>query len=83
MLIAAPRLSNTPGVSPDLASSKPPFKPSAISRYSDRNLAIDLGISRLDPTAPASTSSSLGSGTKRAHQSAVISLGATPQRRVL
>ena len=46
--MATPRLMLTSAVSPDSASAKPPFRPSAISRYSDRKREICGGISRLD-----------------------------------
>ena len=40
-------------VKPDLWSAKPPFNPSAINKYSDKNLEICGGISKLDLTLPA------------------------------
>ncbi len=50
---ASPSVLATSAVSPDSASEKPPFSPSAISRYSERKREIWGGISRLDLTVPA------------------------------
>ena len=55
MASAAPKLMAMEVSMPDLANAKPPFKPKAINRYKDKNLAIDRGISKLDLKAPATT----------------------------
>ena len=52
-VIAKPRLIAISGVNPDLFKANPPFNPSAISRYKDKNREIGCGISRLDLTSPA------------------------------
>ena len=41
------------GDSPEADSAKPPFRPSAINRYKDRNFAIAGGISRFERSRPA------------------------------
>jgi hypothetical protein len=42
-------------VKPDLCSAKPPLRPKAINKYSDRKREICGGTSRLDLTDPAKT----------------------------
>lgn len=53
--IAKPNENAISLVKPDLCSAKPPLRPKAINKYSDRNREICGGISRLDFTDPAKT----------------------------
>ena len=53
--IARPKLIKISGVKPDLFKANPPFSPSAIKRYKERNLDIGWGISKLDLTNPANS----------------------------
>ena len=50
---AAVRLVSTEGLKPEAANAKPPFKPKAINRYSDKNLAIGWGTSKSERNKPA------------------------------
>ena len=50
---AQARLAATSWVKPERESAKPPFKPKAINRYSDKKREMAGGISRLDFRLPA------------------------------
>ena len=55
MNMAANKLSKISEVMPERDNAKPPFNPKAMSKYSDKNLAMERGISRLERTMPANT----------------------------